>query len=127
MALGATGSVQVEGLREVNRAFRKIDRSLAKEVKDALKKAGEPVRVKAEQEALGNISSIGPVWSRMKLGSRSDGVYIALQARRRGGSGRANLGRLLLSQAIYPAIEDKQDEVEREVEKALDDLTEDNF
>jgi hypothetical protein len=127
MALGATGAVHVEGLKEVNRAFGKIDKSLAKEVRDALKKAGEPVRAHAETLAVGNISNIGPTWSRMRLGSTSTGVYLAPKARRRGGSGRPNLGRLLLGASMFPAIEEKADEIEREVEKALDDLTDENF
>jgi hypothetical protein len=123
MAFGATGGVQIEGLNEVIRAFGKIEKSLAKEVRDSLKKAGEPVRVEAERMAVGNISNIGPVWSRMKLGSTSSGVYIALQARRRGGPGRPNVGRLLLGESILPAVAEKGDETEREVEKALDHLT----
>ena len=51
--------VHVEGVRELDRAFRYIDRALQVELRGELKDAAEPVRSTAEQLATGNIQNIG--------------------------------------------------------------------
>lgn len=119
----AATSVKIHGLRELNRALGKVSKDLQKEVRDALKEAGEPVRQQAEQFAGERISRIGPTWGRMKIGSRSKGVYLAPAARRRGGSPRPNFGGLLIGKAMIPAVVEKQPETIAAIEDALENLT----
>lgn len=118
----AAVTTRIEGLREVNRALSKVNRQVAKEVRDELKRAAGPVSEEAEALASGRIRNLGPAWGRMKVGSRSDSVFIAPRSRRRGGSPRPNLGGLLMRRAMIPAARSKRGEVERAVEEALDRL-----
>jgi len=115
-------AVRIEGLRELNRALSKINRDIAGEVQDALKKAGEPVRRTAESYAFGGIRNIGNVWGAMRLGATMRGVYIAPGTRRSGGSARPSFGTLLLETAMIPAVERGQAGVLHEVEEAFDSL-----
>jgi hypothetical protein len=95
---------------------------LQKQLRVELARVGEPVRAQAEQLALGNITNIGGVWSRMRLGVTRSYVYIAPRARSRGGSPRPNLGPLLLNQAMWPAAKQHEPEVVARLEGMLDRL-----
>jgi hypothetical protein len=119
---GTTASIRIEGLRELNRALAKVNREVGGEVRDALKKAGEPVRQTAEQLAGAEIRNIGPTWSKIRTGSTFSSVYVAPAARRRGGSGRPNLGVLLLERALWPSAEQHSADTEKEVLRAFDSL-----
>lgn len=123
MAYGAAGEVRIRGLRELQRSLNKVNKQVAKEVRDALKEAGEPVRQTAERFAGAEIRNIGPTWGQMRLGTRPGTVYLAPKSRSKGGSPRPNLGILLLEEAMFPALKEHEDEIEREVEGALDRLT----
>lgn len=118
----AAAQVRLKGLRDLQRALSKVNKGAAAAVRDELKKAAEPVRAGAQEKALMEISNIGPSWAAMKAGSRPGVVYIAPSARRRGGSPRPNLGILLLEKAMFPALDEHKDEVESEMEDALDRL-----
>lgn len=120
-SLGST--VRVSGLRETQAAFRKLDRELAKELRDGLKAAGEHVREAAEQKAFGEIANIGPRWGRMRLGVRTKSVYIAPATRRSIGSPRPAFGVLLLRRAMFPAVDENEGRTVHEVERVLDHLT----
>jgi hypothetical protein len=111
--------VRVKGLRELDRAFAKLDKNLKKDLRNELKLAGEPVRAKAESLAFSEISHIGPVWGRMKIGVTTKHVYVAPRARRAGGSSRPNLGRLLMAEAMEPALEKERGEVLKRVDEML--------
>ena len=118
----ATGAVRVTGLAELQRAFRKIDKGLSKELRDSLKKAADPVADLAQSYALGRIRNMprSPDWADMRVGvSGKAVVYIVPRRKNRGGPGRANLKGLLLERAMDPAVMEKQDEVVGEVDKML--------
>lgn len=114
--------VRLEGLTELNRALGKVDKGLQKTVRNELKAAGEPVRAAAEGLAVANISRVGPVWSRMRVGATSREVYIAPKQRRRGGSPRPRFGRMLLELAMRPAAERHRQEIVLRLGRALDRL-----
>lgn len=124
---GAAEGVRVEGLRDFLRAVNAADKQTKKLVRTGLREVAEPVRVEAEARASGSIRNIGPVWSRMKTGVTSRVVYVAPATRRRGGSPRPNLGRLLMTEALEPALEAKRNEVVDKVEQALDNIIDANF
>ena len=118
------GSVHVSGLRELQRDFRKIGGSLNKELKDELKKAADPVKVRAESLAVTKIRNMprSPRWADMRIGVTGKGVYMVPRARGRGGSARPNLKGLLLDRSMDPALMEKQDEIVEGVGKMFDHL-----
>lgn len=118
----ATAGLRIEGLTELRRSLAKMSRELNQELGDALKKAVEPVRAEAEHKAFATIRNIGSIWGRMRTGSTQSTVYVAPATRRRGGSPRPNLGTLLMDQAMWPALEEKQDSIEQDVANAFDRL-----
>lgn len=122
MALGTTGSVRVHGLRELNRAFAKLSKDEARELKEELVRVGEPVRAAAERLAVADIRNLaeGDRWGRMRLGVTSRLVYVAPRARRRGGSPRKNLAPLLLERAMFPAVDQNEHRVRAGLKRMLD-------
>lgn len=116
------GPLQVEGLRELSRAFNHMSRDLNRELRAELKEVAEPVRRSAENMARANIPNIGPRWSRMKIGVTQKTVYIAPKSRRRRGTPRKNLAGLLVKQAMLPARNQNEAAVVRGVERMLDRL-----
>ena len=119
-------AVKVEGLRELQRDFRRMSKDLDRRLTGELKQASAPVAGVAQQLALGRITNVGrsPRWAGMRVGvSRARGsVFIAPSARRRAGSGRPNFAQLLAQRAMEPAVDEKQDEVVRKLEQMLDDI-----
>lgn len=118
----AAGAVRVEGLRGLNRALRKAGSDLQKELVAALKDAGEPVRRRAERLAQSEIRNIGEGWHEMKVGTRTALVYVAPRRRRRGGSPRPVFGRLLMNEALIPALDQEEGEVIQRLDRMLDEL-----
>lgn len=112
----------MRGLAELNRAFKQVEVGLRTDLRAGLLDAAEPVRTTAEDLAAGNIRNIGGRWSQMKKGATGRIVYVAPRARRRGGSPRPNLGGLLMREAMLPALDRRQREVERKLETLLDRL-----
>lgn len=120
-------AVRIEGLRELERAFKLYGRGLEKGVREALETAAEPVRLDAQSLAVANIRRIGVPWSRMRVGVTRRTAYVAPQkrggaTRLRPNSGRPNLKGLLLDRAMEPALDRNIANVEREIGDALDDL-----
>ena len=123
----ATGTVRVIGLRELQRDFKRISKDLDKGMTAELKKAAAPVADQGERLALTRIRNMPatPHWAGMRIGvsAARGSVYMVPSAKRRGGgSGRPNLGGLLLTRAMEPALEDKQNEVLESMEDFLDRL-----
>lgn len=121
----ARETIQVKGLRELNRAFAAADAKLARDLNDSLKAAAEPVRVDAEHMAVAGIRRITQEWSRMRIGGLRSGVYVAPTARSvRGRSPRRrpNLATLLLGRSMLPALESNAPEVSRRVDRLLGDI-----
>jgi hypothetical protein len=118
----ATQQVAVVGLKELQRAFRVADKTLSKELTAGLRRAGEPVRVDAENLATIGISNIGVRWSRMRVGVRPGVVYVAPRARGARGVSlkrRPNLARLLRDKAMTPALEKNLPQVEKTVDEVI--------
>lgn len=120
--MATSGAIRVRGLRELNRAFARADRTLRKEKNDALKRAAEPVRADAQALAAANISRLGLEWSRMRVGVTTRVVYVAPAKRavsRGGPSARPNLAPLLMDEAMLPGLERNRETVVRELDHML--------
>jgi hypothetical protein len=117
------GSVRVEGLKDLQRAFKQLDGGLAGEIRSTLHKIAAPVAAEASQRASAEITNMTPAWAAMKTGATMRGAYIAPGVRRQGGgSPRPNLSRLLLARAMLPAVENRRADIERGLERMLDRL-----
>jgi hypothetical protein len=110
----------------LTRDFKKISKDLDKRLTGELLEAVEPVRVRAEQMALTEITNMpkSPDWATMKTGvSRAKGtVWMAPAHRRSRGSSRPNLSNELLHKAMDPSITEGQDEVIDAVGDLIDTL-----
>jgi len=117
----AAGAVRIRGLKELQRDFRKMSKDLAKEVREELKTAGEPVAERAQELALSEIRNMprSPDWAGMRVRATARSVYVVPQRRRRGGSGRSNLADLMMDRAMDPALDQRQDEVVEALDKML--------
>lgn len=115
-------AVAVEGLRDLQRAFRVADETLHRELKDELREVAEPVRSEAERLAVSGIRHITLPWAQMRVGVTTTSVYIA--PKRRGSRlptrKRPNFAGLLLRRAMLPALEHNEREVEAGVGRLLD-------
>ena len=113
MAQAAT--VRLHGLREVNRAFNRIDKEVVGEIKAELKKVAEPVAA----DARGRIGRYrGASTSTIKPYATMKGVVVRQQARKRTGR-HAQVGSLQMGHLIG-ALEDHEDEIREDVEDLLD-------
>jgi len=117
----ASEAIHVQGLRELQKAFKAADNAEAVELRKALREAAEPVRADAERLASQNIPRIGVPWSRMRVGVTLTSVYVAPRARsgRIAGRKRPNLAGLLLGRAMEPALEQNHEQVVHRVDEAL--------
>lgn len=120
----AEQTLQVLGLRDLQRAFKLADATLVRELRTSLKEAAEPVRTDAERLARAGIPTIGLPWSQMRVGVTSTSVYVA--PRRRGSRlvtrRRPNLAGLLLGRAMLPALDQNQNEVATRVDRMLGEV-----
>jgi hypothetical protein len=116
------GSVKVKGLRELQRAFREMSKESAKELREGLREAAEPVRQEASRLfAPVNIGSA--MGYRVRV--RQRGVAVE-QSRKRVTGQHPEYGALQMRTALIPALAHREDEVLRGVEKVLDELADDN-
>ncbi len=112
-AVGQT--LRVEGLRDLQRAFKAADVATHRELRAKLKEVAEPVRADAEQLAKSGIPRIGLPWSQMRVGVTTTSVYVA--PRQRGVRGRdqrlrrPNLANLLLGRSMLPALQKNEPRV----------------
>lgn len=114
----AAATIRVKGLRETQRAFRKVDKGLAKEMRDAGKAAAEPVAAEARSRiSRFSGASVDTIRPRAAVG----GAYVTQNARKVTGL-RGDFGRLQMGYLI-DALESKRDEAERIYEGGLDRLT----
>jgi hypothetical protein len=118
----AMAAVQIEGLREVNFALKFIDKGEARAIRQEFAQAAQPVADSAESLALANIRNMGPDWARMRVGVTTREVYVAPASRRRRGTARPNVGRLLFERAMLPALKKHEKELVGRVGHALDNL-----
>lgn len=118
--------VQVEGIRDLQRAFKAADAKLERELDTRLRRVAEPVRGDAERFALGGIPRIGIPWSRMRIGITTTSVYVAPVERGRLSRRNPNLKRpkfaaLLLAEEVK-ALERNRGKVVAGVEALLADV-----
>ena len=117
-------TIRVEGLRELQRAFKCADGTLQKDFRASLRAAAEPVRASAESLAVEKIRRIGVPWSRMRVGVTQREVYVAPVKRGQKGRDqrlrRPNLFDLLMGRALEPALDRNIGKVEANVEKVLE-------
>lgn len=120
---GAVIATRVSGLQELNRAFARLEKTVASEIKTELLEAAEPVRELAESYAFGGIRNIGNEWGEMRLGATMTGVYLVPATRRSFGSPRPKFGPLLLNTAMVPAAEQRLPVLQKRLETWLDRIT----
>lgn len=114
-------AIYVRGLRELQRDLDKYAKDVKKELRVELATIAEPVARTAEQNALANISHIGPTWSRMRIGITTKVVYVAPKTRRKLGTGRPNLAGLL-GKEMDASLDQHESGIEKALEAMLDRL-----
>lgn len=95
-------ALAVEGLAELNRAFRRSEARLDREFRPALKDAAEPVRDDAERlvgQTLRNLRPGAP-WTGMRVGVTAHSVYVV--PKQRGRFTRQNRGRYARPRFKFP-------------------------
>lgn len=114
----AGGTIRVRGYRETMRAFRGASRQTRKVVRERLKSAAEPVRAEAEQRfrPVDAGSAAG-----FRVAVRSRGVAVEQPLKRTTGK-RPDFGAMQMRDALIPALDVKSGEVERKLDKALDEI-----
>lgn len=120
----------VVGFRDIQVGFAQAAGEFASGLRSDLRNVAVPVRREAESLAVQKISHVGPRWSRMRVGSTSNAVYVAPRQRGIKGRGldlrrRPNLADLLMERAMEPALEHNAELVEREVDRILGRVVDD--
>lgn len=118
----AAGSVKVKGLRELRRDFRRIDKSLDKEVREGLKQAAEPVR-QAAADLFSGVDARSAAGYKVRV--RQRGVAVE-QSRKRTTGLHPEFGTLQMRRALLPALASREGEVVEAVEDILDRLADRN-
>lgn len=118
----AASTVRVRGLREMQRDFRRMSGDLRDESREALREAAEPVRREA-QALFAPISAESAAGYRVRV--RARGVSVEQSLRRTTGL-RPDFGRRQMGRALIPALERRQAEVIRGLERMLDRLAGNN-
>ncbi len=103
----SSATVRVSGLRELQSAFRKIDRHLVSDFGNDLKKLAEPVartaRAKVTRYAGASVSTIRPRRSGLT-------VYVEQSARKVTGR-RGDFGALQMRTVLEPALDEHSDQI----------------
>lgn len=106
----------VHGYREFLRACARAEPETRREVRNALRQAGEVVRRDAQQRMspIDQGSALG-----YKTRVRQRGIAVE-QSRRKTTGQHPEFGSLQMRRALLPALMSNQDELERELEHAID-------
>ena len=116
----AAAGIRVEGTAEVVRAFRGVDKKLAADFGNDLKKAAEPVA----ESARSKISRYqGASLRTIRTRRRGANVYVEQSARKVTGL-RGDYGSLQMTRGLEPALDEKTDEVFESVRDVLDKYAE---
>lgn len=116
-------SVQVKGIRELQRAFRAYDKDLSKKLREELRAVGTIVQVEARQRFAG-ISARSAAGYKVRV--RQRGVSVEQSLRRVSGL-RPDYGRLQMKTSLLPALVTKEPLVVARVERMLDNLESGTF
>lgn len=108
-------TVRVKGLREFQRAVGHASKETKKTVRDGLKQAARPVVEAARAKERWAGASTGTIGPRVT----QRGVFVTQRKGKVSGL-RPDFGALQMREAFLPALEENQEEVVREVEKAFD-------
>lgn len=114
----AEATVNVRGLKELQRDLRKANGEVAKQVRDELRAAAEPVRAQAQTlfSGVDERSASG-----YRVAVRARGVAVEQKLRRSTGL-RPDFGQLQMRRALIPALEAKTADVEKGLLDMLDRL-----
>jgi hypothetical protein len=108
--------IRVEGLREVQKAFRDVDKSLVTSLGGELKRAAEPVVASAKTKvARFQGASVGTI----RAVRSGPNVYVEQSARKVTGL-RGDFGSLQMRTVLEPALDENENRVFAEVERVLD-------
>lgn len=109
-------SIKVKGLKELDSAFKAMDKGLQKELRSDIKRIVEPVAVDARRLAarFGNKTAGG-----LQAGARA-GVGVVRQRMRRTTGAHPEFAGLLVATAMQPALDRNEDVVVRGVEDLID-------
>lgn len=111
-------TLRVRGYREFLRAADRAGRETKKVVRDRLRVVGQSVRDEAQQ-LFGKYDQRSAAGYRVRV--RQRGVFVEQSLRKTTGL-RPDYGALQMRRALLPALEDREAEVERDMQKALDDV-----
>lgn len=109
-------AIRVDGTREVMRAFRAVDKSLAREFGNDLKAAAAPV-VEGSKQKVTRFRGVSLRTIRAKRSGPN--VFVEQSARKVTGK-RGDFGALQMRVGLIPALDENTDEVFAAVEKTLD-------
>lgn len=109
-------TLRVRGYREFMRAARRATPSTRKKIRAALREAGESVRSEGERRfALYDRRSAAGY----RISVRQRGIFVVQSLRKTTGL-RPDYGALQMRKGLLPALYHKQNELEHDVEMALD-------
>ena len=116
------GAIKVDGLRELQAAFRRADRKMARDLRKELREAARPVADEAERLALSEIRNMTERWAMMRVGAGAREVYVVprLRGTKNRNRKRPNLKDLLLDRAMEPALEREREHVVERIQHVLD-------
>jgi hypothetical protein len=111
-------SVKVTGLRETIRAFKKAEGDLGKQLKGRLVEVGNIVAREADTRG-SRYAGIGAY----KTVAYSSGSVLVRQSKGKVTGQRGDFGSLQMRNVLEPALVSKENEVIRELEDVIDDVT----
>lgn len=115
-------AIRVKGLRELDRAFRNMDKDLSKKLRASLKEAAEIVAPVARSK----FERIQPrSAATMTARARARGASVEQSQGRTTGL-RPDFGSLQMRIALMPALDEKAPEVEQKVDEMLGHLAAEN-
>jgi hypothetical protein len=114
----AEGSVKVKGLRELDRAFRKLDSDVAKEVRAELTEVARPIAESAKQK----LSRYPGVSLETIIPKTTAKGALVVQNKRKVSGRRSDFGALQMRQGLIPARSEHTSETVKGVEQVLDKL-----
>lgn len=105
----------MKGLREVQSALRQVNKAVSKDLREELKRAGEPVAASARAK----LSRYQGASTNVRVHPLGKGVFVRQNARKVTGL-RGDFGAVQMRHVFIPALDENQGRVLSEVEDALD-------
>jgi hypothetical protein len=120
-------AIHIEGLAQLETAFKRAGTGIDKDLRDALKSSAEPVKVDAQSRASGVIHVSAVNWTAMRVGITRHTVYVAPVEKGRRSRANPKIRRpkvkpRLLQGALDPALEANRPRVAQEVRDAVRDM-----